>query len=172
MENNELVLHQVNKARTTASCPMCGRTMLKRTLQRHIRSMHPVVSGQLAALFRCNDCGQIFGRRDNLERHILTQHEKKDDLVECLTCSAQVRERSLDEHHKSRRCQMARQANTSYPGMEMLRLFETKTGSLGDLGRFGPESVLNPMTVACVLGINFSRYKALSVDRPGFRPIE
>lgn len=159
IEDNQLVLrHKIDKARATSTCSICHRTMLKRTLQRHIRSMHSLAFGQLPDLVRCDECDETFGRRDNLERHVLTQHEQKDDLVECLTCGTPVRERSLREHYKSRKCQSALQCTASEQRMEMIRAWQTNACSLDDLLRFAPESVLNPFTVASDLCIRFKRY--------------
>lgn len=172
MENSQLVLRHVDKARARASCPICGRNMLKRTLQRHLRAMHSLVVGQLAAVLRCNACGEIFGRKDNLNRHILTQHDRKDDQIECLTCGASVRERSLGEHYSCQKCLSAQRFNRMELCMNIVKNWQGNACSLNNLGRFAPESVLNPFMVACVLCTRFPYYLDLSAGSREFRPIE
>lgn len=84
---------------------MCGKTMLIKTLSRHIRAMHG--SGYPA----CPLCEKICRRKDTLDRHMAEKHGEKAGVfgtVECAVCGKSVRERALRDHFRSRACVEAR----------------------------------------------------------------
>lgn len=80
-------------------CPICIETMLRRTLQRHLRTVH----GTLHPVFsyrehRCSLCSRVFSRNDVLNRHVEEKHHgrawsdsKKNRLTSqhCWRCALQ-----------------------------------------------------------------------------------
>lgn len=138
---------RASRERKRSACPVCYRTMLKRTLHRHLRATHPSgADTQLALASSCTECGETFSRKDNLVRHVITQHLDKGHFVECAICSARVRVRSLEDHYKSSRCRAASQSRRG--GTFHLQAWQQYAPCVGDLERFGPESLLNPLSIA------------------------
>lgn len=84
------------------TCPLCERNMLKRVLNRHLRTMHYRIQN-----FQCLKCPETFIRQDSLTRHGREQHGDMTRLVRCSVCGAHLRRRALVDHNKSRKCRDA-----------------------------------------------------------------
>lgn len=95
---------QISATKRRVICPICGDEMLQKTLKRHIHVKHNSQSGSHS----CRFCDAHFSRKDILTRHQREQHVQDQRTIVCTYCSRQIRERSLDEHFKSRRCRSAR----------------------------------------------------------------
>ena len=84
---------------TLWACEDCSHGFTqRRSLSRHVRSVH-----EKRQRFPCPECGSSFLRSDILERHRREKH-RKIEPVECMRCGKLVKDRSLDEHLKSRAC--------------------------------------------------------------------
>lgn len=108
-------------------CPMpvCSRTVLQRTLARHLRTVH----GQ-GPLHKCETCDLRFLRKDALERHQSEQHSDSADTVECSRCGTRVVQRALKEHHSSRRCQQeSSQPQVAISGRSMQHTIQASDGA-------------------------------------------
>lgn len=92
--------------RTKCSHPDCGIELLKKTLPRHMRTVHGTEDYQ----FHCELCDRTFKRKDIYERHRREQHDRDGNLVECATCGSEVCSRALKEHFQSQKCKHARAA--------------------------------------------------------------
>lgn len=100
----------ISRPRKRAICSLCGTGILKRTLARHIRSVHG--QGQTHK-YQCGECDQKFPRKDAHYRHQREQHQNEAS-VECTVCGKHVKERSLKDHFKSRRCRPSLNVESSY----------------------------------------------------------
>ena len=139
-----VIAEQASKTcRKQTSCPLCARSMLKRVLPRHLRTVHRTQQPNHSNVdISCVECGEVFARTDILERHRAEQHVDKSSTVTCPGCRSQIRMRAFDSHVKSQKCQRAQlQAD--------LTLFaskhETLTASLKDPGRFDSSTAINPL---------------------------
>ena len=79
--------------------PNCGRTIVQRVYDRHLRSVHAQ-----GPVYECNKCNLVFYRKDSFERHRNAQHSDTNNLIQCLRCGAFIAKRSFKEHCKSLRC--------------------------------------------------------------------
>ena len=131
-------------------CPMCGKTMLIKTLSRHIRAMHG--SGYPA----CPLCEKICRRKDTLDRHMAEKHGEKAGVfgtVECAVCGKSVRERALRDHFRSRACVEARAKCSSVADVqtriEISIRFDASTvlEPLDVIAEFFPPSTTNTFTL-------------------------
>lgn len=93
-------------------CEACGlRFRKKAKLQRHWQLVHPfVASGQKVPPKVCPHCGKSYGNLVDLERHILSRHEKGEKKYKCKSCEESfeqfldmLRHRKL-KHPKSYSC--------------------------------------------------------------------
>ena len=94
-----VIARQASRPQKRIKCPICDRSMLKRVLDRHLRTVH-----QQGSDYECSLCGEKFIRPDSVSRHEREQHGDKTGLVECIMCGANVRERYLNDHFRSRKC--------------------------------------------------------------------
>lgn len=83
--------------RKQGKCPICFKTMLQRTIRRHLRTVHGnlyQISGSVG--HTCRQCRRTFTRKDTLKRHIEEKHHrkvrvnwrKKSERI-CLECPSQ-----------------------------------------------------------------------------------
>lgn len=92
--------------RKQVACHLCDQPMLKRVLQRHLRTVHFRPQGnQTPPKYGCLQCRKTFARSDILNRHQAEQHGDGSSLVECIACGANIHKRALEDHYKTRRCQ-------------------------------------------------------------------
>lgn len=85
--------------RVLCRIPNCGRTIVKRVYDRHLRSVH----GE-GPVYECGDCDLVFYRKDSFNRHRNAQHSDTDNRIQCLRCGACIAKRRFKEHCKSLRC--------------------------------------------------------------------
>lgn len=88
------------------ACPLCNQDFPQRkSLLRHLTTVQRHYDG---APFTCPQCGRGFSRKDVLARHQVSQHQRREFLVECERCHQLLRPRSLKEHKTSQACQAAK----------------------------------------------------------------
>ena len=146
------------------TCPHCGRQMLKRTLARHVRSVHNHQGSNsnqlLAAIMSCFECGKLFARKDNLARHMSEKHGDETGTIECLICGSYVRERAFNGHQNSMKCKRAQRELASCSGFG--KLIAESMASIKRPGRFNASTVANPLVIAIHLSSEFVDYRELS----------
>jgi hypothetical protein len=76
------------------ACKICGKSVLKNCLKRHIKSAHAEMDGQ----FECPHCEKIFINTFRLKSHIKFMREQKN-FLECEICAKKfMHKRHLQRH--------------------------------------------------------------------------
>jgi uncharacterized CHY-type Zn-finger protein len=123
-----------HRSKQRTNCPICNLDLLRKTLLRHMRSLHHGGTPRV----RCLPCQKLFSRIDTLERHGREQHGGESNVVKCDICGDCVSTRALREHAKSQKCKNARvsanrsKSNHYDSGLHMIRVIPSGLGSISD----------------------------------------
>nr|CAD7411729.1 unnamed protein product [Timema cristinae] len=79
-------------------CKNCSKSFIKLTNKaRHMRLQHG------SGLKKCDECGQVFSRSENLQRHV-SSHSREVKSFECDKCSQIFSRRDNLLQHKLKNC--------------------------------------------------------------------
>ena len=150
---------QTTRKQTT--CQLCGKSMLKKALLRHLRSVHHIVGQR----HHCLACHETFARKDILDRHKLEQHGDKmsNGTVICLYCGPAIRERALTQYLSRQKCRKAQEERLELGSSYTTT--EDEASSQGPLitpGRFDATTVLDPQFITIQFLSAFWPYKMFS----------
>ena len=131
-------------------CPYCDLVPVRKTLPRHIQQKH---SGPQTRLY-CAICPKTFVRLDIKVRHEREQHgclAGDAGTIECVRCGKRIRDRTLKEHFRSRKCIGAPRTRAES---------RTEGDILRDLAFFGVETMVDATLVASDLLVKASVFGA------------
>ena len=141
-------------AATVHTCRLCERAFSRKTtLNRHSRTVHQSQGNGLPHhQYTCSFCNRQFKRKDTRDRHERLHTTQK---VECITCGKMIAPRALDDHFRSRACR----AMEVVADRQKIEAWKQSLGlaSMDVFGRFGVESVADPLLVAAKLYFGITR---------------